>query len=174
MFRPMFIVVSIDKCETNMIEQYKSIMNEYPLIEYQLFETNKTVYPYNKMRNIAIKNIKTTHFYVCDMDFWPSCIIYIFPIMVLVGLYNRILELPDYILDDEWLAIIVPGFQYINNIVNCSPFQECVEKFVITYAYISYRVLPNIPSTKVELKKCILEKKCHIFSHLTPFHVYHT
>ena len=41
------------------------------------------------------------------------------------------MELPEYILSDDWLAIIVPGFQYQNKIANCSPFQECIEKWVI-------------------------------------------
>ena len=127
-FRPMYIVVLIGINETNMIDHYKSVMNVYPLIDYLFLKTNETVYPYNKMRNIAINNIKTTHFFVCDMDFWPSGMKYIFSIMLLVDLYNRILELPEYILSDDWLAIIVPGFQYQNKIANCSPFQECIEK----------------------------------------------
>ena len=30
------------------------------------------VYPVNKLRNIAIVNVVTTHFLVLDMDMWPS------------------------------------------------------------------------------------------------------
>ena len=29
-------------------------------------------YPVNKLRNIAIVNIVTTHFLVMDMDMWPA------------------------------------------------------------------------------------------------------
>lgn len=70
----MYIVIGVEKNETQFINQYESILNEYSQIEYQFFETNETYYPINKLRNIAIKDIKTTHFFVCDMDFWPSCI----------------------------------------------------------------------------------------------------
>lgn len=30
------------------------------------------IYPINRLRNIAISNILTTHFIVFDMDMWPS------------------------------------------------------------------------------------------------------
>ena len=30
------------------------------------------VFPVNKLRNIAIVNVVTTHFLVLDMDMWPS------------------------------------------------------------------------------------------------------
>ena len=68
--------------------------------------------------------------------------------MILAELYERVLELPDYILNDDWLAIIVPGFQYENKIEQCSPFQECVEKYSYSLLLIMNRVIPSIPSTK--------------------------
>ena len=30
------------------------------------------VFPINKLRNIAIVNIQTTHFLVLDIDMWPA------------------------------------------------------------------------------------------------------
>ena len=72
----MYLVIGLEKNETLKMDQHKTILNAYPLIDYQFFETSDTYYPINKLRNIAIKSIKTTHFYVCDMDFWPSCIQY--------------------------------------------------------------------------------------------------
>ena len=36
-------------------------------------ENNKE-YPINKLRNIAIESVKTSHFWLADMDMWPSCI----------------------------------------------------------------------------------------------------
>ena len=51
--------------------------------------------------------------------------------LLLDGLYERFIELPEYILNDDWLAIIVPGFQFENNIGNCEGFQRCVEQYVL-------------------------------------------
>ena len=65
----MYLVIGPEKNETLKMDQHKTILNAYPLIDYQFFETSDTYYPINKLRNIAIKSIKTTHFYVYDMDF---------------------------------------------------------------------------------------------------------
>ena len=77
-----------------------------------------------------------------------------------------------YILNDDWLAIIAPGFQYENEFEQCSPFQECVEKYSFSFALIKNRVRASIPSTKEELRKCMVEKKYTTFSQDGLFHVY--
>ena len=33
---------------------------------------NMTVYPINYLRNIAIDHVKTSHFWLADMDMWPA------------------------------------------------------------------------------------------------------
>ena len=30
-------------------------------------------YPINKLRNIALRNVRTTHIWLADMDMWPAC-----------------------------------------------------------------------------------------------------
>ena len=66
---PIYLVIGLEKNETLKMDQHKAILDAYPHIDYQFFETSDTYYPINKLRNIAIKSIKITHFYVCDMDF---------------------------------------------------------------------------------------------------------
>ena len=34
----------------------------------------KGTFPVNLLRNLAIRNIETSHFQVLDMDLWPSCL----------------------------------------------------------------------------------------------------
>ena len=34
--------------------------------------TNPSVYPINKLRNLAIQNAKTDHIWLTDLDMWPS------------------------------------------------------------------------------------------------------
>jgi hypothetical protein len=38
---------------------------------------SEPIYPINRLRNIAIQNIRTTHFLVVDMDMWPASISFI-------------------------------------------------------------------------------------------------
>lgn len=33
---------------------------------------DNTTYPINKLRNLAIMDSKTTHFWLTDLDMWPS------------------------------------------------------------------------------------------------------
>ena len=38
----------------------------------QYVATNPNIYPINKLRNIAIRNVRTDHFWLTDLDMWPS------------------------------------------------------------------------------------------------------
>lgn len=44
----------------------------YHMVEGQLKCVPQIVYPLNRLRNIAIENIVTSHFVVFDMDMWPA------------------------------------------------------------------------------------------------------
>ena len=35
-------------------------------------QADKSIFPINKLRNIGIRSIETTHFLLFDMDLWPS------------------------------------------------------------------------------------------------------
>lgn len=37
-----------------------------------LMAQNNKEYPINKLRNLAIRNVRTSHFWLTDMDMWPS------------------------------------------------------------------------------------------------------
>lgn len=44
----------------------------HSLVEGKMMCVLQKVYPINRLRNIAISNVKTTHFIVFDMDMWPA------------------------------------------------------------------------------------------------------
>ena len=50
----------------------------------------------------------------------------------LVHLYETLISMPDILLNDEWLGMIVPGFQYRNDIKYCTPFKDCVEGYFLS------------------------------------------
>lgn len=39
------------------------------------FSDSAEPYPINKLRNIAMDHVQTTHFWLADMDMWPARII---------------------------------------------------------------------------------------------------
>ena len=88
-----------------------------------------------------------------------------------VGLYETIITLPDYIINDDWLTIIVSGFEFLKKEGGCSSFQKCVEQYILRVGILWLRIIPSIPQTKNELKKCIIAKNCTTFKPSLPVHV---
>ena len=103
----MFITRSNEK-------DYRQAMrnNAYPdrlhLTEF-IAEDNKN-YPINMLRNLAIEAVKTSHFWLADMDMWPSCYLSKNGWRI-VGLREALMELPSNELARDDLAVIVPAFE---------------------------------------------------------------
>lgn len=47
-----------------------SLDKRLSIVEY--ISSDNTTYPINKLRNLAIANSKTNHFWLTDLDLWPS------------------------------------------------------------------------------------------------------
>ena len=69
-FRPFSISLALLSNETSLLDH----LNDYPKVTFHPFVINETVYPINTLRNIAIRGVQTSHFFLSDMDFWPSSI----------------------------------------------------------------------------------------------------
>lgn len=81
-------------------------------------DNSEPIYPINRLRNIAINSIETTHFLVVDMDMWP-----------VETTYRDLINLPAPILRNEHLALILPAFSLKSSALQeCTSFQDCVEK----------------------------------------------
>lgn len=71
---------------------------------------NNKEYPINKLRNLAIRNVRTSHFWLTDMDMWPSGMS--LPIeLILARLREALMALPRDQLQRTDLAVIVPAFE---------------------------------------------------------------
>ena len=73
--------------------------------------------PFNRLRNIAIRHTTTSHYWVMDMDMWPS-----------QDAYKTLMSLDDQYLRDDYLAVIVPCFAYKRTKSNCKTFEACVNE----------------------------------------------
>ena len=121
--------------------------------------TEPGVYPINKLRNLAIQNSKTNHFWLADLDMWPSGPFLSFASPI-ENLYANILSLPSQYLDDDHLAIIVPAFEVYSS--SCKSFEEC-----------SSRVNRQFPQNKRGLLACIRSRRCNTFRPWDQLHDYH-
>ena len=70
-------------------------------------------YPVNKLRNLALSQIITTHVLLVDVDFWPS-----------TELYDTLMmqNVKSWLSSDYSLAIVVPAFQVYRD---CDENEEC-------------------------------------------------
>ncbi len=97
-------------------------------------------YPINKLRNMALSNVKTSHVLLLDIDFLES-----------QNLYNTLQrkDVKKVFAEDDKMAIVVPAFQ-LNR--RCSVEEEC-----------DVRNIRSMPYTREELKKLILKGHATMF-----------
>ena len=99
-------------------------------------------YPINKLRNIALDHVQTTHVLVLDVDFIPS-----------EGLDEAIQNVLQQGTTNDNDAIVVPAFQRKAREPPCSNLEACLQ----------YIQKDFIPTSTMELKTCIRSKNCDIF-----------
>ena len=117
--RPMSIVYFIPPENLTEFEHLRATtpLRENMVISYILQE-NPDIFPINLLRNKAIEQVKTTHFWLSDMDVWPS-----------MRTYDTIMKLPrEWFMNEKNLGI-VPVFQN-KRLFKCSTFQDCIDLYV--------------------------------------------
>lgn len=77
MNRPMIIVVNGKRDEQKDIIKYLRshyLPNRLTVLLYLVSRNHpqSKVFPVNYLRNLAIRNVQTTHYMIMDMDLWPS------------------------------------------------------------------------------------------------------
>ena len=75
-------------------------------------EDNSDHFPINRLRNVAIHNTITNHFWLTDVDIWSACHS---PSLFLpiADLYETILALPSSLLAIDKQAIVVPVYEVL-------------------------------------------------------------
>lgn len=71
--RPLSITLCLKPEEVDDInKQLRADNFDSRLSIVQYVATNPNIYPINKLRNLAIQNVRTDHFWLTDLDMWPS------------------------------------------------------------------------------------------------------
>ena len=78
------------------------------------------VFPINQLRNIGIRNSRSTHYIVFDMDAWPNR-----------EVYSSLVSLPTSILNNDQSLVVVPIFFFDLGVflTNCREFSSCVKLY---------------------------------------------
>ena len=124
------------------------------------------IYPLNRLRNLAIQNIRTTHFIVFDMDMWPASKLNILFMIFLEHLYNSLQDLPPSYLSNPYVVTIIPAFSLPDSIIKspkCVDLPSCVHLYSIFHFRLFFRAVKSYPETKKSLVHCLHFDHCTIF-----------
>lgn len=96
---------------------HKRLPSRLTLLMY-VVPDHSTIFPINKLRNIGIQSVYTTHYIVMDMDMWP-----------IRSLFEEMKKLPPHVLSDPKSAIIVPllFFKLDEVLPNCKSYDSCID-----------------------------------------------
>ena len=91
-----------------------------------------SVFPINHLRNLAIRNIRTTHFLILDMDLRVSRSLFLLFSHSLVNTYEEVMSLPQFLYRSNRSAVILPVFFNKNSQVleHCSTIESCAYLWV--------------------------------------------
>lgn len=102
-------------------------------------------YPVNKLRNIGIAAVRTSHFLYLDIDFWPSSTIE----QHLAQFHKH--EPYRKIFEADKSAVVVPAFNFLAISNGCLYADTCRQ----TYQR-------NAPRTFHQLRQCLDERRCQV------------
>ena len=128
-------------------------------------------FPVNFLRNLAIRNIRTTHFLVLDMDLRMTSNHNIM-IIILANTYEEIRSLPSYVTDSNKTAVILPIFFFNHTTIlrSCHTIESCAA----LYSFVSSlndRTAWYQPENKAELIACMHSLNCFSNKRLVRTHV---
>lgn len=121
-----------------------------------------TVYPLNRLRNIAIRNSLTSHFVVFDMDMWPASLPFVF-VSSPEHTYDTLRALSPAYLENPFAVTIIPAFSLPSSLLEsarCRSFKSCVTA-----------IATRLPETKQQLVRCMRKQGCTIFRPKSLTHV---
>ena len=101
------------------------------IITYRL--RNNGFFPINKLRNLGIRHIRTTHYMVLDIDLMVSSMYYFLCFNVIENLYSELMNLPSSVINGKNHAVILPVFFYLLKplVAVCHDMDVCISMYVI-------------------------------------------
>eukprot|EP00980_Cylindrotheca_fusiformis_P015822 scaffold4634_cov122-Cylindrotheca_fusiformis.AAC.3 len=140
---PMSIAVWTNSTRRKTLDDLLAMKCDLNLIQVEILDAHNMPYndyPVNQLRNMALRNISTTHIVYIDVDFWTSD-----------GMYDILkgTNVTNALVGDRKQALVIPAFQLFRQ---CVEWKDCREKNV-----------PYMPHSADDLYDMIREKRGHMF-----------
>lgn len=129
-------------------------------VDYKVISAPKDVfvkhnlYPVNRLRNVAIACVRTSHFLLADIDLWPDT-------HLLARLRALARSKPGFFQDPK-RAIVIPAFARDVKTI-CTSSTAANDTHSERRMVECEREGEQMPDTYEQLLRCIIERKCHIF-----------
>ena len=160
--RPASITLYVTPEEADIVAHYintHTLPSRLILLLY--IHSQSDHFPINILRNIAIRNIETTHFLILDSDLLISsnCI---WMLNQLDNAYEELLKIPSSISSSSSSAVIVPTFFYNPTVIlpYCSSIEDCTSLYYFLWYHNTSSDLKAMPSNKKELIACLISGLC--------------
>lgn len=119
---PMSVAIWTNEKEDAIIEQLKSLKCDVDNLEVQILRLGPNTnadYPINKLRNLALSGVKTSHVISVDIDFWSSA-----------DLFDSLNEpaVRAAFSKDPKLGVVIPAFQLQGT--KCDDEKSCTERYL--------------------------------------------
>ena len=147
---PIVVVVFVPYGEQVPQNDLSSTCPHLTTIHYQgnEHESEPAHYPINRLRNVALDAVTTSHIFVADVDFVPSMDLHQTIHDALKKQGNEVEEMPH--------ALVVPAFER-------EPSEPC-ESEAACAAYLQTNS-SFLPHTFADLQHCVQSKDCIVFQH---------
>lgn len=128
----------------NSVTVRQSSISKCKTFALSLYSRQEADYPVNKLRNMALSRVNTSHIFVADIDFLPS-----------IGLRSYLRNLRDSWLQRSDVALVVPAFQRRGG--RCKTVASCRRRVE--------PIADLVPATFDTLVNCLRSNECQVFQH---------
>lgn len=147
---PIVAVVHMANDDT-VFDEWKTSCPQMTIVPYVADKNEKEWnYPVNRLRNIGLDAVQTSHVIVADVDFVPSQDLDQ-TIRVVLEERQRQRAATNLVAAEDRDAIVVPAFERVEHCAN----QDCSQFLKADGSY--------LPKTKDDLRGCVNDKHCTVF-----------
>lgn len=165
MYRPMCIAIWTRVEEETTVKEAIEGMSVDERVFFVLYiaKPNHHYYydfPVNYLRNVCIRQIKTSHFMFLDIDMWPTSRYDDDP-FIIATLYQHLMQLPDTIFNNSRSTVVIPPvfLKQRKVLTQCRGLHNCFMKYFLSFS-LSSRSRQLAPETIPQLEKCIHNDLC--------------
>jgi hypothetical protein len=136
----------LERSWSRISEEYMEKCSHLKLIPYVTISDDERAhaYPINKMRNIGLDQVTTSHILVIDVDFIPS-----------TGLDRSVQKAIDAVKEEARYALVVPAYERQLKSSPCEDLEGCLQLLAQDPEF--------IPKSMASLTECVNENKCIVF-----------